>query len=596
MKKFLLPFLSLSLGSLLLASCSSDIEKGLDSSDFEKVSKGFLSISLVSPHAVTRADYDEDDYEYGTESENKVNSIRFYFFDAKGVPSPVRKQTASDNYLSYIDWTPSENDQTTGDPDGTTVEKIVKATIGINQPYGTEHPKLVLAVINPPEAVKNYSGELTLNNLKNIVSDYYKGLHDDNFVITNSVYVDSDKNIISATPISEDNLKPSADDPDLKTLVIYVERVLARIDLQLNLENTVKTIRPSDGSPEYQIYQVSQQEVNGDEKDIYMKLLGWNVSRYTITSRLVKDINKWPTDLFGVQEPWNISEYHRCFWAINPENVSYVYNTFEPVPGSNYPYASQLPIPANGSKASPIYTQENAADYKLATDGTGATKPTSLVFAAQLVDENGDPLSLVRYANKYYTETGVLNQIANNLNLWSRTEQIQPDEDQKEWNGYLYTHITPSDLKFISAEDLYGDKLPDDVAEYFVYVELSNQAKDVDWYERDSNTGAFTLKENVNDFITATVDYLLVWNEGDAYYFIDIRHLGEKKDKPGYWGIVRNHIYNINLKKIEGLGTPVFNPDQVFDPQHPVTDDNVISAEVRILQWRVVSQDYEISF
>lgn len=584
MKKFyLIPLLA-----LLLGSCAKeDITPG---NDIESVSKSFLSIKIASPYGATRADnYDDADYEYGTANENNVNSIRFYFFYANGEPTPVMKPTNSDSYVSYVDWYPTENDGEVGDPDGTTVEKIVQTTIGINQPAGAEHPNLVLAVINPPAVLKNYTESLTLSNIKNLVADYWTELHNDNFVITNSVYVDSDKNIISATPISEDNLKPTADDPDLKTLVIYVERVLARIDLELNLINDLRTVTGTDGVS-YPIYKVSEQKVNGDETDIYIRFKGWNVSQYTNNSRLVKDINLWPSNLFGDNEPWNISEFHRSFWAINPQNVTYTYDTYQHVPGSSHPYASELTVPENGKKASPVYVQENAASYEEAKDGTGAVKPTSLVFAAQLVDQNGNPLNLVKWAGKYYTQTGALNAIANSLDLWSRTETTQGGS-----NGFLYTHITPGDLTLVSAKDLYGENLPDDVAEYYVFVQLSKDGESKDWYNGKTPEAQSLTQEQVNSYILGQTHYLYVWNNGEAYYYINIRHLGEEGG-PGYWGIVRNHIYNINLTEIEGLGTPVFEPDDMFHPQEPTTDDNMISAEVRILQWRVVRQNYTINW
>lgn len=590
MKKFLfVPLVALALGS-----CSTDenqINNGETGNGDE--SRSYASITLASPRgAASRAPgYNEDDYEYGSANENNVNSIRFYFFYADGQPTPVAKQAGTNSYVSYVDWTPAASDLTTGDPDGTTVEKIVKITVGINQPAGSQHPNLVLAVINPPASLTSYSGTLNLSNVKNLVADYYTGLHNDNFVITNTAYVDGNSNIISATPITENHLKPSQDDPTLQTLIIYVERVLARIDLQLNLTNNAITVTPTDGSSSYTIYQVSEQQVNGDETDIYMRLLGWNVAQFTNTSRLVKDINIWPSNLFGDLEPWNISEYHRSFWAINPQNVEYTYNTFVNVPGTDYPYASELPIPANGSKADPVYIQENAADYESAKTGSGASHPTSLVFAAQLVDVNGNPLPLVKWANKYYTQSGVLNSIANSLNLWSKTTTTQDGT-----SGVLFTHITPADLQFVSAETLYGQEgLPDDVAEYFTFVQLSSTAQSKEWYTGNTPESASISVNEVNSMILQGVGSLYVWNEGESYYYIDIRHLGEE-GAPGYVGIVRNHIYNVNLTNIEGLGTPIFNPDEVFHPQVPTTDENIISAEVRILQWRVVSQDYNISW
>ena len=50
------------------------------------------------------------------------------------------------------------------------------------------------------------------------------------------------------------------------------------------------------------------------------------------------------------------------------------------------------------------------------------------------------------------------------------------------------------------------------------------------------------------------VDRALVWNSGMTYYYNEIKHLND------FNGVVRNHIYAINVTKIAGLGTPVYNP------------------------------------
>ena len=86
------------------------------------------------------------------------------------------------------------------------------------------------------------------------------------------------------------------------------------------------------------------------------------------------------------------------------------------------------------------------------------------------------------------------------------------------------------------------------------------------------------------------VDRALVWKDGMTYYFYEIRHLDTEK------GVVRNHIYETNVTKIAGLGTPVYDPEKVIYPEIPDPNDHFIAAQINILSWRLVKNDYELKW
>lgn len=594
-KSILFPILG-----LMMAGCVNESVNEITPDQNEEGTRSFISVSLVTPYSSTRATNPTEapgSYVDGYDYENKVNSIRFYFFNEEGIPTDVFKQSSSGTYLPYIDWQPTDADVSDDDPDvDDTVEKVITATLGINQPAGADRPELVLAVINPPAPVLSYQGNPTLTQLRNILSDFYTGLHYNNFVITNSVYVAKDGGNAYATEISEENFGDSADDPDMQTLVIYVERVLARLDFYLNIKNASKTVTPTTGEP-YLIYQVSNPESNptidgNNDEAVYARFLGWNITQTPDTSRLVKEINaEWPDNLFQTNnEPWSVYQYHRSYWAINPPEAdfNYLYGTFDgSAKGDNGQYATALSFPENGA-TTPIteYMQENAAEEGNPT-GKGAINPTQVIIAAQLVNAEGQPVELVRWANRYYTQTNALVAIANVLDLWKGSEVA---------TGTQYTHITPADLQLVSATELYGTSLPEDVAEYYVYVQLSDAAAKLQWHDGSETTSNTLTTEQVNNYIQDRVNHLMVWTSGQAYYYIDIRHISNTESAPGYFGVVRNHIYSCHITSIEGLGTPVFKPEEVIHPQQPSYDDSMITAEVKILQWRIVSQDYDIKW
>ena len=50
------------------------------------------------------------------------------------------------------------------------------------------------------------------------------------------------------------------------------------------------------------------------------------------------------------------------------------------------------------------------------------------------------------------------------------------------------------------------------------------------------------------------------------------------------------------MTKIAGLGTPVYDPDQVIYPEKPDDNDHYIAAEIDILSWRIVENNYELKW
>lgn len=610
--------------ALLMTACANDESIPTEEPGKENVARSFLSVSLVAPRSASRADSDK--YQDGTASENNVKSVRFFFFNANEEPAQVWKQAAAGTYLSYIDWTPTDADIADGPVLGQTVEKIVTATLGINMPDDAEYPALVLAVLNPVGEVSEEFGPdncPSLGDLRMMVDDYYTDLHENNFVITNSVYakiVETDGgekkvSTIDATPIDEDCFQSTADEAALHPLIIYVERVLARLDLSIGIEHSLEledgsVIYPTrwsddDDAPEgvdepagdgSETDKNGSYLVDGKPQQIYVRFLGWNVTAVTNSSRLVKNINpSWPTGLFGFgdSEPWNADNYHRSFWAVNPQNVEHLYGSFNKDLGENNwtpAVAKSMPAP---DAFETVYLQENAGNYGDSATGAGPATPSKVILAAQLVDNTGKALTIAHWAQKYYTtdatdpmKDGLLTAVANSLNLYQKT--TKDGEVQ-------FVKILPSDLQLVAANKLPNGALTETVPGYYVYVQLSDQAKNIDWYNGNTETSPKLSASDANTYIINRANYAYVWKNGYTYYYFDILHLGADGN-PGYEGVVRNHLYKANVTSVAGLGTPVYNPDDVIYPEKPKYDNSVLSVEIRILQWRIVRQEYDLKW
>jgi hypothetical protein len=87
----------------------------------------------------------------------------------------------------------------------------------------------------------------------------------------------------------------------------------------------------------------------------------------------------------------------------------------------------------------------------------------------------------------------------------------------------------------------------------------------------------------------------LVYNDGMTYYYTDIRHLSNDTEKVGAYGVVRNHVYKVNINKIKGFGTPVYVGSQDFvEVEKPEEIYTYVSAQINILSWRIVDRDYNL--
>ena len=115
-----------------------------------------------------------------------------------------------------------------------------------------------------------------------------------------------------------------------------------------------------------------------------------------------------------------------------------------------------------------------------------------------------------------------------------------------------------------------------------------------------------------NRLLWKTVSTAQMFHNGLAFFSIPIRHLGYGKKvneanapltsspdgasanvynwgnmRRGDFGVVRNHVYTLNVTEIKGLGTGLRSDDQPIVP--PMDPENYwIAARLNILSWRVV--------
>jgi len=588
MKKFHL--LTFAVAAFVLGGCQGKEDPSIDPTISDGEAR-YLSVSIATT-SPTKAD--ADDFEIGTTDENAVKKVRFYFFDEDGIAAAVKA-----NGDSYFDYQPEATDGTTSSS-ANNVEKTFGATIVINTKLGDKLPSQMVAVVNPG-SVAALSGNLRLSELQALVGRYDNQESTSNgFVMTSSVYA---KNAAKqcAVAIAPENLKNSEDEAKGSPVLIYVERVLAKVRVQSKATTSSITYNGStyDGAIDTKI----EADMNGDgtAEKIYLLLEGWGLDNTANMTYLFKEINpSWSEEnLFGTGNSWNSADNFRSYWATNPTAEN-------PAPGNtatafalqNSTYYGLTTTTIGTTKC--LYCMENAADDK--ENGSKAyfdpdkalSNRTQVILKGTLVTDGATkaaPAPLAKWAGQYMTQDEAKAKML---------AQVEGGIFKSDDNGG-YKTIEASDVEFVSAYSLDNTIAnTQNGKRYLSYLQLADAAANTQFY---SDANGTTIKaEEVNDLLKSAVPGAQIWAKGQTYYYLDIQHLNETAltnttdASYGQWGVVRNHLYDITISSIAGPGTPVFDDaNESLIAQHTKDDDWYVAAQINILSWRLVSQSASIT-
>lgn len=555
---------------LLISGCN-DIVPG-DNGDPNDVPENlvYLTVNIIPPSG---SNTKSPGIEAGEETENEIKSVRLYFFDSAGNSINVIKGTSAGSVQSYFDFGPESENVSTGTyNDGGVLTPFISVTLSLGESGGNvKTPSRVVSLINPTPNIKNLN-ITSIDGLRDICNDFES--LDNGFLMSNSVYVNNGS-IVDATEITNDNFASSIEMAGQHPIVIHVERVLARIDIDFNKDNYKVMSTESEGD-----LSVDIDEENS--KPLYVKILGWQVTSSPVMSGLLKSVNpNWETYLFKDSGyPWNNPSGFRSFWALNPKQMS------ENTPEENYHWYSFNDIMGTGN---PIpgryYIQENGSSYENGKDLTifsAPSYPSKIIMATQLVDKDGNGVEFAEYLGKYYSlenlKTAVLSK---NLNLWTPDGQTG------------FRQVEEGDIDMETRSSWTGTSGTDVIGGYYVYFILSEEAKALKWYLKEDDK--YIEIPDVKEEINKQVGLAKVWKEGYSYYFADIDH-ADKQDVTVYPGVVRNFIYRITVKGFKGLGTPVYDPDEVIYPENPTDDGWIISADISVVPWRLIEEDFEVKW
>ena len=585
-----------------LWSCSSDEPVSTEIPKFDG-NKAFMNISILAPSDGTRAGTDgaSADYSPGSDDENYVRKLNFYFYDKAG---------------EFVTAYEGATYEASSNPSTGLVEEIGSSKIVLTDLLGQNYPSYVVAVLN--YGVNQQAGTVDGRFRKNL-AEIAKEIRTTNpwssskdkitdFVMTSATHNgNSDEFGYFATPITEENfaLQPESAAPGqnwneaelkAKPVQIYVERIAAKVEVSFPGHTLIEN---SDGTAYYQVTLPDEYEIDGVKKKLNVRLYGWGVNGQAKKVKYFKAVNDNPNP-FRTTDGWNYDGTNRCYWAKTPgygenkysssfddvANKSGNSNTIDNDDAANdepLTYISWNTVKNNnfksGNKTAYVMPHTEAGEQINLSGQIRHSALTEVLIAGQIVDNDGNPMTLFQLSESYYTKEGVINYLLHTAgsHIWKK------DGD----NGFKTIEASDVDIKY-GYDGTFKVIVKDTVDKWYQDNEGNNEWVDV-----------ATVTEEINSYLPDHQSYC--YNDGMLYYNIPIRHLRalpaaeatDKAIKTGMYGVVRNHWYKVNIGVIKKLGHSVYRPHEHIIPP---SDDTryMIGSSINILSWRVVNSNAEL--
>ena len=573
---------------MTVVSCSSsdDITGGNGSGNAEGTTS-YIAINLNSVgNAPTSRAYSQGEgtYDDGENNENKITSVRFYFYNADGTSYTLQSpgengQKPSKNYIDY-------KVELGGGNHDNTVSGTTSAVLVLNGESNVA-PAAMLTVVNP-DVNTDMLGEAPANRWSTMRTEMKGQKFNDatnGFMMSNSTYEDGGKDLCT-TQLTGKTFSSAADAKN-SPVDVFVERVNAKVKTTVGGANfeKVTTDVVLDGvnfKGKYKtkdpVGELATIQSDGSTKktSVYAYIDAWGLGDEDGWAMLYKqiDVQNWTNRTLGfsANNPWSVAAYHRCFWG---QSVAFGgTSTNSPV---NYPYKD---IKADLGTA--LYTLPNTPTTYEQGAFTDPMKSylTKIMVAARLAyDDAGTvrPAEICTYkGQKFLGKDNVKTVIARELRTYYK----------KTTSGSVDTYkpIEASDIDF-SSKVTSGLKLQN----YQVVADLRSGLTEL-FLKKGGSYEPVAVATVKAEMQQAPVD---ISNGGKTYYYTPIKHLGDV-NTPAEYGVVRNHSYQVEISSIKGFGTPVYNPDSEIIPVLPSDDLTYLAAKISVLSWRVVSSKVDL--
>ena len=581
--------------SLSFAACSQDdLTSNADVITPEmETSYAKVRISMGSNFG-TRA-FDKESFDRGTKQEADVKSLSLMLYDDAG----NLVGTGSTNTIT----TPEDRTEKTGTEyeDKSVSDPYTSTIVKVTLKPGSAKPTKLLAYVNATSS-GNYDAALNNITAANAIGNTTEG-----FVMTNSGYYTDDSQANSwtiATEIKEENLydtEEEAQASEAKAITIYVERLAAKVSVT---DNSSSANTPED-------YVIKDPE--GNEVTIEFEAKKWAVTAlakemFTLKQQYEYTLNTWAND----------AKHSRSYWAkgVNYDTPYADYLTASPL---KYLSLSEI-VSENGGVGKDFNGNNNVVYVPEHTVGgttisgtgfNGIMTSTSLIVVGKYTvtgtedgkyksrdedneDDNHFYLALTgtetgddgseKSVYTIYNEVEMIKELIkrSGVKLSSSSDEEEEVEDETLLANFeVYTDNTDSDNKCLR---------------------LKYTGSDLYYQSAESTWTALTAETEIFKDASSNAK---MYNNGWSYFWGPITHNTEAEGV-GYYGVVRNHSYQITINSFSGLGAPMDefvgggDPEEDEpDPNYPIspepdTRDAYINATLNVLSWHNIT--YGVNF
>ena len=567
-----------------MVACTNTDEPEVDNGS-AKGNEYYVSVAFSMPgNTSSRALGETPIFEDGTPDELAVKSVTFFFMNANG-------QSCADaftlpNVENLKPW-PGVDAAGKVNVDAESSPVIVMRN-------ATEVPSSIVAILNTTLPTTIDKDRPSLTDLQGVIANYATSTYnsfdkDAGMVMSSTSYKDNNGDLVIGAPVSITNIYENRDKltnalkGDKATaamipVVIPVEKVLAKVCVEQD-ENFAIT----EGSTTLGSLTDAGENATTTENDVELsvRIDGWWLDSTPTDSYLLKNMgftgltNSW----------WNDVANKRSYWAKSSVSANYY----------NYAYKVWAENKAD------LYCQENTLNNEIEAEDNDnvddKNQRTKVVVAATLLND-GEPVSLVKWFGQYYTEAGFKATVANLSDIkkyYKKTSAEGVTPETYESLGVEDFEIVYNTDKTTNSEANSGtqDDIIIDDKEIRNYEAAVKILYDGDIYTYNNGVATVVEEEDLDDVENEIlkITRMQYWNAGSTYYFVELEH--SESDAAAKYGIVRNHLYNLTLNGVKGLGTPVPNPEKIIIPEKPGDSDmdTYISAKIEILSYRVVSQN-----
>ena len=570
--------------SAMVACTSEDSPEVNNGNENGAKNTSYVGVKLIMNETGSSRATTDGGYKTGDPSEQNIeidNSI-FLFYDGAG------------NYVTFgtLVGQVDENNTTEGNHSHNN-------DANINSIYGEKF----IALSASEDAVKNIDQVLTIVNyhnrdgLKNkplsevldiISSDENNKADaraDENFLMTTSVYLNSENEVVNTTAIDDTNICATQSEAYGKAIKIYIERAAAKVEVKSGAENAswLFSVEPTSEDEENDENKEADIVVDGELTPVYVKVLGWTINNYNTEGYLVKKIEETATPFTD----WNNVTDFRSYWAWDT-NYNYEGSpTITTLEGHNAALATKsfnnaIEVSEDGddkNRETPydiMYCYEHAkaqnADNVNENRSEAIAYPnvTTVLVAGQILlsEDAEEGETLYKYNGIYYREAAYKSMVASFLRKYKNAEGKTMEET--DWSIELAKKVDGQDFAFgITIELAEG-------------VTLETNA-DLD------AINAEVAAMYVSSTDEETTIHTEVFTDGYCYYQIPIEHLTSSSSTPLY-GVIRNHWYVLTINGVAHVGEPVADPEKPL-PEIPEKETAYyLAAELHVLSWHVVEQ------